>query len=401
MGIMERNFQYLSIWQEYLRSVQNKTRDLLKSQQYCTKTPHYFLMMNEHRPQGVTIMSNGENATIRGVVYCHNSWTCPVCVPVIMSIHRTRIDKIIKQQSAKGNVAIMITQTIPHHKGLRAKQVLDELQKVYRMFTHSYYYRNISKELQIAGTIKSTECTYTKNGFHFHNHVLVFIPREKLQLALELEESVRLRYQEYFCKYTAHFTDSVPADVFTEDNNGWYLSKNKNNEVVITVGGEYVTWDCSDEMTQNHKKTVNIESRGMFELLGGDDKDKALFLEYALATKNRKRMAYSRSLHVKEVDEQEIEDALQDNIATVKVKEKAKKKLSAIAYFLPDQWTELIFYENRTGTRIRLGILQAAINGGYESIRKYLLELGLPLPYHDREEAEKLKDMVVDIGLVS
>lgn len=332
------------------------------------------------------IVGHGEEkvktvAKYQGLQRCNNLWVCPVCSSWKLAFHARKIELIIEAMHKIGVEAVMATFTIPHNQHESAKEVLNDLIATRtRFFMNTVFYKKYGKitadHIGYVGKITSTECTYTKNGFHFHDHVLFFIRKDKLQAFAEAEEEMRrqwlMAYQKVHPSY--YNLDYAKAQ---QEKKSYFLSRNATGGLVLGSKclPRYICgWGASAELTAGKRKAGHSEdSRNMFELLASDDvHDHDLFFEYAEATHKKCRIRYSPTL--KDITTQTDEEIFAWSSSEY------EKKTRTVLYFEFSDWYKLMSYEAMFKTPVRYIMLELAASVNPSAVCEFVQSLGVRPP---------------------
>jgi len=138
-----------------------------------------------HHVKAITIKlsSDPENshASLAGVAMCGCIWGCPVCGTRIAVKRGKEIGKALRWAEENGYQAIMLTFTASHHAGMTLAEFNAQFKAAYRSLTQSREWRRVKKLLGVKYGIKAVEPTLGNNGWHYHYHILMFIPVDKLK----------------------------------------------------------------------------------------------------------------------------------------------------------------------------------------------------------------------------
>lgn len=113
-----------------------------------------------------------QRARYRNLFVCGRLWPCPVCAARISEVRR---QELIKGMNSIGDRAILCTYTLSHNKDEALSEVRKKLKDAYRLMWSGRWANDMKKTWGIVGSIKASEVTYGKNGWHPHYHVLMFI----------------------------------------------------------------------------------------------------------------------------------------------------------------------------------------------------------------------------------
>ena len=176
-----------------------------------------------------------------GLACCHSPWCCPRCTPRVMADKGADIACAIDALSQNhGQLAFMVTFTLPHTKKMTAKDSFNILKDTWRLFTRggngkshlskqytikshagdgrrksqsSYRSCNVNddtkcgdvvtydlqcndqyvkfrRELGITHWVKVYEFTYGENGWHPHIHALFWVPKKNFSKVLSYKDGL-------------------------------------------------------------------------------------------------------------------------------------------------------------------------------------------------------------------
>ena len=137
----------------------------------------------------VSLVRNPE--TFRGyynhVATCGNALCCPLCSPRIMGVRRSEIENAVYRwfHADPLNTCFMITLTFSHSLDSPLYFVLDKFKQALKLFWEDGRVKRFLQNSCRVGRITSTEIQYgLKNGWHPHQHVLIFCRRCLVDLEL-------------------------------------------------------------------------------------------------------------------------------------------------------------------------------------------------------------------------
>ena len=230
-----------------------------------------------------------------GVATCGSVWVCPVCSSKIAAVRVAELEHCINQHlfaDSEKNAVYMLVLTASHSIGDSLSYLEKKLSEAKKIFWRTGYVRRLLKELNLIGRVTSHEVTFSiRNGFHPHDHVLIFsdcISYENMKI---YEEKLR---------------------------NAWISALNRvgltGNEHSFRFSGGNLTSKYVNklglECTLGHIKRGNIiagtEHFSPFQMLNyikeHDNSDPftlrliSAFREYAFAIKGKQQLRYSRGL---------------------------------------------------------------------------------------------------------
>lgn len=379
---------------------------------------------------GVHVISNGEQSRILGIRMCNSSWGCPVCTAYMMRKYSTRIGCAIDALAQQENLAaIMLTLTIFHTKEQSLQQTLDILTESYKSLTKNLYWRrkkaNSDKYYQTSGTyqqfykhfnithsIKSIEITYGQHGWHPHYHILLFVPKNKLNEVLSWENSLLdywrsiedrmakkiLSPKQYEIRDLLSWKSDINRVSYIDGNkSGLYISKTKDNKVLQMCSGDYICgWGANNELTNSSNlKTANNGHYTILQLLeqGLLNNNQQLldkYIEFMLEQTKRRlhKIDFSRTginaiIALWKNTETYKETIKQKKIA-IATKE-STKPFHTVCWFSKSQWYNICFENDYNGVPlIPLIIAFSKYPDAFNLISELMIvnNLSPPLPHH-------------------
>lgn len=301
-----------------------------------------------------------QKARYLGLGMCKSAWACPRCAPLRIEEYRQRITAIIDHWRERGYAAYMVTFTIPHYIDQTATEVFDNLRNTYKTFVlnHIAHWKKASGWI---GTIDTNEVKYSRYyGWHFHKHVLFFVPESygDTFTSAEFEQNWRAKWHN-LCTPLLRHTEGSARNV------GLYISKTR------ILNGDYIAKEmaktCSSRSTKKRKHSADV-----FDLLVSDDpRDNDLYLEFCEAIHRRSRIHIGRKLS----------KGVAFDIKKNTPNENPIISTAVVATFTFDEWRSIIRDERETGIEHRVNILQAAIEDYFNGVFFYCHQHALPFPH--------------------
>jgi len=236
---------------------------------------------------------------------CGSQWICPVCAKKLTESKREDLSRGLKIWRAKGNHVYLMTMTFSHHQGQPLKFLLDGQKSALKIFHETTKVQEIFKSIGLFGKIRGMEVTYGKNGWHPHNHFLLFSTQylsiaqfdyvEKELGRLWIKACIRAGLNAPSMKYGLDLRDGSYADT--------YIAK----------------WGLEQELTKGHIKKGRNGSFTPFDLLQKSINDEIVFgrdasklwQEFGIAIKGSTMLFWGhlkKKLGMNEVTDQEIMD---------------------------------------------------------------------------------------------
>ena len=300
--------------------------DLFPSLKYS-----YSSLRGKKFTDSVKILSNGSKARIDDIARSHSIRLDPVEAPKELFKYRQRIQKIIEWSYANDLVPVMMTLTL-YHRWTYLDSLCNVLRNSWSELFRGSQGMKRKQYMGLRGYIRRMEETFndgedeseTNAGWHPHYHVILLIPREKLQLVSAYEDTLKTVWVELVRKhYKAEFGEEIPSSYYeTFRQHGLVFSRYKTDEHAARCGnacgkagdllevhdGKYLAkimgtdaplYGGDTELTAVMQKN----SKAPFDMLCGEVTANLadLWCEYALATKKIPCFTFSHGLQ-KEVD---------------------------------------------------------------------------------------------------
>lgn len=351
------NFTAMSKFQHMISESSLSTQMGLHTQLHCNQAP----LAGTAVPVYMSRFKGGERrAHFGGLMMCKNAWSCPICSSLRIVEYRERITQVCETMNLNDYWGLMITLTVPHSRKNSAAEIIKLLFDARKSFNAAGFYK-LTRSAAGGKKIYSftaTECKYSRAfGWHFHQHVLLFVP--KATWVYLTRDDVINKLQEYWARAIGRF-DIGDAEV---DPGALHVSKDR------IVNGDYI----AKEMC----KGTNGKSKNQFScapvdlLLSKDPRDNDLYMEFALATKGYHRFHGSAGLW--------------NFTDTAIVKKNVREQNGycdtvVVASFTFDGWNEIVQDEFENGVPHRINILRRAEFDGGSGVIDYCYENLLPLP---------------------
>lgn len=170
-------------------ALQGFARDLICEKNRRQKTPfvhpdkYYRTASCSLVPHGSAV---GVNKSIKhnkafysGLKICGKIWICPVCARKIAERRRQEVAQAIDWAYSKGKKAVMVTFTIPHYRGDKLENLVNNMAAAMRDLRKGNKSMQLFKSrMGFDGFIKATEITHGGNGWHPHYHELWFVDQD-------------------------------------------------------------------------------------------------------------------------------------------------------------------------------------------------------------------------------
>lgn len=243
--------------------------------------------------QGVAVKLTEAGAYFSGLQTCGSVWACPVCAPRVREARAGEIEQGLGAHFDRGGSAYFVTATLPHDFGDRLAPLMTAVGQAWRALLSGRRWVDDRDRFGIVGTIRATEVTHGRNGWHPHLHVLVLTVGhlEDHELA-ELTDRLAGRWATgiedagYRVPSAAH--GLTCSEVRSRDQVAAYTAK--------IDGG----WGVAREVTRHDLKAGRRHGQTPFALaadaVDGLAEAHRLWSEYETATRGRHAIQWSRGL---------------------------------------------------------------------------------------------------------
>lgn len=239
-----------------------------------------------------------QKAFYSGLQTCGLVWLCPVCAPKIQAVRSSELEQAIERAEAEGLVVDLVTLTLPHRRGQTLAELEGVLRHAYRSMQNARGYRELRKELGLAGTVASEELTWgPETGWHPHLHVLRFRAAGPVSKQGKMTAADLRLFELWRSAVERRGWESPKLAGFSVQDGS------QAHAYVQKLGDpkEAFTWRLSDEMARSHTK----RGRGLrytpfdFLRMGAEDAEgpwRGLWREYAEVYKGRQQLRWSKGL---------------------------------------------------------------------------------------------------------
>jgi len=242
----------------------------------------------------VDVMKHTESnrAYYSGLMVCGMIWVCAVCAARITEERRQELTNAIGRM---GFTPYLITYTLRHNRRSRLKEMTDNMQKAFRFMKSGKAWQYLTDDYGWVGSVKSLEVTYGDNGWHPHQHELVFLDDPLCKSAQNgLLASLRLKWDGSLSRMglSASWAHGVDLRATNQDVSD-YVAKFGHQPIVTG-------WGLEHELTKQPVKRGKNGGRTPTQLLAdygvGDIKAARLWQEYATAFKGKQQLVWSKGL---------------------------------------------------------------------------------------------------------
>lgn len=293
----------------------------------------YSSLRGKRMGETVDIVGGGGKVRVADIARSHSIRLDPVDSPKELFKYRQRIQRIIEWAYATDLVPIMVTLTL-YHRWNDLVPLVKVLGKAWSGLFRGTPGMQRKNYIGLRGYIRRMEETFNdadeefdiscNAGWHPHYHAILLIPRDKLQVVSDYEETLRNVWVELVRKYyVEEFGEEIPASYYSAfKEHGLVFSRYKSVEHARRCGnrngkagdllevkdGKYLAklmgtdaplYGGDNELTASLEKN----SKTPFELLRSEVTANLadLWCEYAIATKKIPCFTFSHGLQ-KEVD---------------------------------------------------------------------------------------------------
>lgn len=120
---------------------------------------------------------DNDSAYFRNTVRCENP-NCPHCGPAKREQERQELTAALAAAQERGWFQVMVTPTIRHHMGNDLNEFADGLQACMNRLFSGRWWVDFKAKYLLTDKIKVWEVTYGANGWHVHQHILIFTEME-------------------------------------------------------------------------------------------------------------------------------------------------------------------------------------------------------------------------------
>ena len=295
--------------------------------QFCLKRK-----IDKNNLVNVCFNESTSKAHYGNVIRCGSVWVCPVCAKKITEHRRTELKNIntmwkngitlyvpekmdenfigppIHHAKDVKGFTYLLTLTSPHYAYQNLSLLRERMTKAKDLFfggkkNSSLFQKQLGKIFHVT----NLEVTYGQNGWHPHNHILIFSDKY-----LSIQEFTRIKI--LLADHWSNCLSKVGIRKLVGDEK--YIACDLQDG---TYAEQYVSkWGIESEMTKGHLKQGRESSITPFDLLRlsenddliFDKKPSDLFREFANAFKGARQLSFSRGLKrafaINEKDDDEI-----------------------------------------------------------------------------------------------
>jgi hypothetical protein len=307
------------------------------------------------------------SASYAGLMTCGSVWVCPVCSAKIAARRQAEIEAGVASWRARGGGLLLVTMTLRHKRADKLATLLAALNGAHRWARGGRPWLYLRQEYGIAGAITTRETTVGGNGWHPHLHALWFVEKPLTDdETAELNTIMRERWVTALHKMGANAAeeygfriDNVKAD-----------DDKTIKDIIPYIVKQSRQWSETDEVIGGGRKQAKAGNMSIAELLKkaskGSNYAKALFVEYAIATKGHNLVVWTPGLRalLGQVEEEKSD-------AELAAKEEAGGQL---VITLPAEQWRMVCYDKARGR-----LLAALQRGGRKGLEHWFDVHGYPI----------------------
>lgn len=247
----------------------------------------------------VLLFQTSDNHVVfRGLCRCGSLWGCPRCASIITEYRRRELRLGIDRAIEIGWHVFLLTLTFPHTSRDHPKDLQNKFRKALGIFYNRKTWRKWRVAVGYEGKVAALEIRLGDNGWHIHQHVLVFIDPSKSKKPI-LADDLKKAYRTACVKAGLNPPNDRGVDIRGGAKAADYVAK----------------YGLESELAKSHTKRGKNGSRSPWDILGdycdGNRLDTAerdgpkgekiaedarLFREYYEAFKGQKQLVWSRGL---------------------------------------------------------------------------------------------------------
>jgi len=224
------------------------------------------------------------SATLAGVQTCGSVWSCPVCSQRIAVSRAKEIEQALVWSRANKFTPVMVTLTASHKSWMPLVEFKTSFKAAFRHLQKNGSFQRLKRGAGISRTIKSVEVTRGLNGWHYHYHILLFVPNS----AVMDDDRVR-HWRDFNDKLSSMWIDALKSNGL-HGGKPWACNTSYHGNVeekyLSKLG--FLDDDRTDaryELTSGKNK--QSKGRNVWSLLraarGGDSDAAAAYVEYVTA----------------------------------------------------------------------------------------------------------------------
>ena len=298
-----------------------------------------------------------------GLMTCGSVWLCPICS---LKIAARRAEEIRRALANNPNlVPVLVTLTLQHKWGDKLRDLMNDLKAAWRYTFSGTKRKRFNERFGVKGYINSTEVRVSlSTGWHPHMHVLFLLEKGEKPNLQDMEACLLAGYGKHLVDkgylvngYTIDVRMSETTDGLVEE----YLTK---SAIQLSVSAEV----SGGQLKESSTSLSPFQLLYMYRLTG-DEVYAQLYREYAVATKGRKQLAWSRNLKkelLPDVEEKSDEELVAE--------EEVVEDEQVLEVLDREEWQK-VCEENLRGE-----LLQVACHGNRAWLQAWLIGQGIIRP---------------------
>ena len=237
----------------------------------------------------IDVMKKNDSVYFSGVHRCGSVWACPVCSAAISGGRRKELQTAIDKAVTQGHGVALATFTFSHGLNDALAELLPGFRTALRRLKSGRQWQRIQQAFGVVGTVKALEVTHGNNGWHPHEHQLVFTSESLTTEQLEAMRAAIFPLWLAACKKAGLPAPSAERGVQIQGA----------HQAAQYVG----KFGFASELTRAQSKRGKLAGRTQWDLLndytasnGTDLRSGELFKEYVAAFARSRQLVWSRGL---------------------------------------------------------------------------------------------------------
>lgn len=314
-----------------------------------------------HGGDAVSVLQSQGRAFYGNLVTCGSIWVCTICGAKIQERRRQEIAQAIEWAYKNGHQPMMVTFTFPHKSWQKLGDLLRMQAKALKLLRTGSPWQRFIDRMKYEGLIRSLELTHGRAAWHPHTHELWFLDKDADAEKVRAEVSkmwasacARAGLLDLNNKAQVEAFEFHAVDVIGNCDTSDYLAKMDDSK----------HWGADRELAKATSKKGRASGKHPFGLLAdyatGDQRAGRLFLAYAIATKGKRQIFWSKGLKAR-VGVGEVSDEV--------LAEQEREEASVLGMLTDDDW-QLVREAGQRGQ-----LLNAAEVGGWQAVESLLDEI--------------------------
>lgn len=242
-----------------------------------------------------------------GLERCASIWACAVCSAVIRAGRAVDIKAAVESAEDMGWSVAFVTMTMRHKWGDALQFSLNVMLEGFRKMQTTSAYRKLLARYDYVGMIRATEITLGANGWHPHNHLLMFFDGKKTarDLSRFQAEMGALWIAKCAALGAGIPTEAHGVNVKLVEKGGTvlaeYISKFQEKGHIeqkrTSIGLEIARGDLKSGKVDKDGERVSVMPFELLDAAGeGSETARTLWLEYVHGTRGRRAFSWSKGL---------------------------------------------------------------------------------------------------------